>query len=93
MMGLKGKLGTALLSASMLGMLIGTPVQAASSVSGKINSSTCSGSVSYAYAPGGACNGIQAKTIFGNVYGGTGWHYIKSGAYTWENNTKIGTTW
>ena len=25
MMGLKGKLGTALLSASMLGMLIGTP--------------------------------------------------------------------
>ena len=46
MMGLKGKLGTALLSASMLGMLIGTPVQAASSVSGKINSSTCSGSVS-----------------------------------------------
>ncbi len=35
MMGLKGKLGTALLSASMLGMLIGTPVQAASSVSGK----------------------------------------------------------
>lgn len=134
--GTKGKLGTALLSASMLGMLIGTPVQAASSVSGKINSSTCSGSVSYAYAPGGACNGIQAKTIFGNggtlkvkatvyykvngksytnqasdssrgggvsaiarnkdfgnVYGGTGWHYIKSGAYTWENNTKIGTTW
>lgn len=36
MMGLKGKLGTALLSASMLGMLIGTPVQAASSVSGKL---------------------------------------------------------
>ena len=28
-----------------------------------------------------------------NVYGGTGWHYVKSGAYTWENNTKIGTTW
>ena len=37
MMGLKGKLGTALLSASMLGMLIGTPVQAASSVTGKNN--------------------------------------------------------
>ncbi|GEM_PF-254901 len=137
MMGLKGKLGTALLSASMLGMLIGTPVQAASSVSGKINGSVCSGSVSYVYAsPGGAKNGIQAKTIFGNggtlkvtayvyykssgksfkksssnssggggvatiarnddvgnVYGGSGVHYVKSGAYTWEEETKIDTTW
>lgn len=60
---------TALLSVSMMGMLMGTPVQAATSVSGKINSSTCLGSVSYTYAPGGASNGIQAKTIFGN--GGT----------------------
>lgn len=136
MMWLKSKLCTALLSVSMMGMLMGTPVQAATSVSGKINSSTCLGSVSYTYAPGGASNGIQAKTIFGNggtlkvkatvyykangkrytnqasdssggggvsaiatnndfgnVYGGTGWHYVKSGAYTWENNTKIGTTW
>ena len=75
MMGLKGKLGTALLSASMLGMLIGTPVQAASSVSGKINSSTCSGSVSYAYAPGGACNGIQAKH---NIWK---WWHTKSKSY------------
>ena len=112
------------------------PVQAASSVSGSISGRTCSGSVSYVYASGGASNGVIAKTIYGsggilkvkakvyyksggkqytreasnsssgggvsaiarnndtgNVYGGTGWHYVKSGAYTWENNTKTGTTW
>lgn len=33
MMGLKSKLCTALLSVSMMGMLMGTPVQAATSVS------------------------------------------------------------
>lgn len=29
----------------------------------------------------------------GNVYGGSGVHYVKSGAYTWEDKTKIDTTW
>ena len=42
---------------------------------------------------GGGVSAIARNKDFGNVYGGTGWHYIKSGAYTWENNTKIGTTW
>lgn len=27
------------------------------------------------------------------VYGGSGVHYVKSGAYTWEEETKIDTTW
>ncbi len=36
---------------------------------------------------------IASNNDTGNVYGGTGWHYVKSGAYTWENNTKTGTTW
>ena len=42
---------------------------------------------------GGGVSAIARNNDFGNVYGGTGWHYIKSGSYTWENNTKIGTTW
>lgn len=42
---------------------------------------------------GGGVSAIARNNDFGNVYGGKGWHYIKSGAYTWENNTKIGTTW
>lgn len=132
----KSKIGAMLLSAVMFGTITTIPVQAASSVTGNISGATCSGSVSFVYAPGGACNGVQAKTIYGNggtlkvrarvyykasgksytkdasnsssgggvstiarnndtgnVYGGTGLHYVKSGAYTWNNNTKIGTTW
>ena len=29
----------------------------------------------------------------GNVYGGRGHHYIKFGAYSWEEDTYIGTVW
>lgn len=29
----------------------------------------------------------------GNVYGGIGVHYVKYGAYTWNDTSKIGTTW
>ncbi len=132
----KSKIGAMLLSAVMLGTITTIPVQAASSVTGNISGATCSGSVSFVYAPGGACNGVQAKTIYGNggilkvkakvfykaggelhtkevsnsssgggvsaiarnndtgnVYGGTGWHYVKAGAYSWERDTSIGTTW
>lgn len=131
------KIGAMILSVVMLGTIATTPVSASSNyVTGNMGGNTCSGNVVYAYAPGGACNGVTAKTVFntggtiqvkatvcyksngkqktntvsnsasggaatvtahnndlGNVYGGKGWHYVKSGAYTWRDTTSIGTTW
>lgn len=137
MMKLKSKAGAMLLTAVMIGTAATTPVQAASNVSGNINGTNCYGSISYVFAPGGACNGVLAKTTYGqgggtlsvtakvfyqtksgkktssasnyasgsgtsaiarnndngNVYGGKGTHKVSAGAYTWEKNTQIGTTW
>lgn len=136
MIKLKSKVAAMLLSIAMVGVVATTPVQAASSVSGDIKGSNCVGSIEFAYAPGGAANGVRAKTAFGNggtikvtatvcyqysgkkykrsasntvnaggvtvlaqngdkgnVYGGIGNHYVASGAYTWNEETKIGYTW
>lgn len=137
MMKLKSKVAAMLLSTVMIGAVATTPVQAASNVSGNINGTNCYGSISYVFAPGGASNGVIAKTTYGqgggtvsvtanvyyqsggkkytssasnyasgsgtsaiarnndngNVYGGKGTHKVHAGAYTWEKNTQIGTTW
>lgn len=90
MMKLKSKAGAMLLTAVMIGTVATTPVQAASNVSGNINGTNCYGSISYVFAPGGACNGVLAKTTYGQ---GGGTHKVSAGAYTWEKNTQIGTTW
>jgi hypothetical protein len=51
----------------------------------------------YIIAKNSDCQGATSATAstndVGNVYGGRGHHYIKFGAYSWEEDTYIGTVW
>lgn len=60
-------LGAVLATATVMGMAGTTPAYAASSISGKVNGVSCSGSVKYVKTPAGVPNGVQATTYLGGA--------------------------
>ena len=60
-------LGAVLATATVMGMAGTTPAYAASSISGKVNGVSCSGSVKYVKTPTGVVNGVRANTYSGGA--------------------------
>lgn len=60
-------LGAVLATATVMGMAGTTSAYAASSISGKVNGVSCSGSVKYVKTPAGVPNGVQATTYLGGA--------------------------